>query len=75
MVGSMLLEAADAYIFEAECAHTGRVEKILGVDDDWLPEKVFDAIEIQAAELRPACSHHECVGPFGSRIRGIAVAN
>ena len=40
------LVASDADVLETHCAQAHRIEKILGVDDDWIFQQVFDAIEI-----------------------------
>ena len=40
------LDAADAYVFEPERSQTGGIEKILGVDNDGLLQKMLNAIEI-----------------------------
>src|SRR5579871_293953 len=69
------LDAADAHVFESEGAQAGGVEEVLGVNDDRPFEQVLDAIEVESAELRPACSYDQGIGAFGGGVRRITVAN
>ncbi len=62
------LHPADADVFEAERAQTCGIEQVLGVDDHRLSQQIFNAVEVESAELRPSRTDHQCVGAVSDRI-------
>ena len=55
---SVNLPAAYADIFESHGAEPDRVEKVLGIDNEWTAQGLFDAIEVQSTKFRPTCADH-----------------
>src|SRR2546425_121859 len=69
------LAAADADVLESHGPQTNRVEQVLGVYNERTLQQVFDAIEVEPAELRPARAHHQGVHALGGSVWRFAIVD
>src|ERR1700680_1407431 len=73
VLASRDLAAAYANVFESHGAKANRVQQILSVHDERATERLFDAIEIEAAKFRPAGTDDQGIDALSGGIRRFAV--